>query len=72
MAAAATIERAAVRKILMIAIKDTKRSKVPRSRKTWKGIIRIHVAGIAQGLERLSVEEEAAGSRPAIRPKRLS
>ncbi len=28
-----------------------------------------YLAGIAQGLERLSVEEEAAGSRPAIRPK---
>jgi hypothetical protein len=30
--------------------------------------MRLHTAGIAQGLERLTVAEEAAGSRPAIRP----
>lgn len=72
MAAAAATERATVRKILMITIKHTKRTKVPKSFNDGKGIIPIHVAGIAQGLERLSVEEEAAGSRPAIRPKRLS
>jgi hypothetical protein len=33
-----------------------------------RGNICIPVAGIAQGLERLTVAEEAVGSRPIIRP----
>ena len=36
-----------------------------------RGQFTFHAAGLAQGLERLTVAEEVVGSRPIIRPNRV-